>query len=302
MTSRRVACTLLLALACASCSGGDVAPSGGGAPPSATRLTKAEYIAQADVICKQARERIIALPSETGLLRLKLYNMAETNAAIVDIAGERERRLGALPAPQGEEAAVAAIAAQAARAIELGNRLVRRAREGDEGAARSAYREFLLANRERLRLRQDFGFSDCANGAPTPEHQVYADSADAICGEIFPRLNALPPPEPVSLGSPTLRQYWAALHPLLADLLGRLRQVPPPADLDVGSFLGPLDRSVVLAKRLASAGDEATARRLQGEFFREFFDTLGGAVSINLLDCTGLLREPVAFNRFLARL
>jgi hypothetical protein len=136
----------LIALATAT-----VAVGCGGGGDSSSSLTKAQFIRQADAMCEEFREGVVAVVKSPKYAESASRSAAESeqalNAAILAVVQEEAEELGELGAPSGDEAEVAAVA----KGIEAA---VRNARKNPNNAAGA------FAGVEKLATK--YGFKVCS--------------------------------------------------------------------------------------------------------------------------------------------
>ncbi len=151
------------ALAMAGCGeekGSSKASGGAGKP-----LTKAQFIARADAVCRDVKraqlpftERVDKLPDRTSIARVAPLlegSLAESRAGLA--------RLRALPAPRRDKAALDAYFGSAARLLEAHRRLADAARTNDREAGEQVARTTDALSHDQRRLATAYGFKDCDN-------------------------------------------------------------------------------------------------------------------------------------------
>jgi hypothetical protein len=145
-----VVAACLLAVGC----GSDDDADGEGA-----RLTKAEFITRADAICKDANDRIDAIPEPQTTEEL-----AELGRQVLDIGREQLARLRALRPPAADEETINGTYDVIEEQLGVAEELVAAAEEGDLQGLQE-----LLEQGERLdargdRIARDYGLKDCGSG------------------------------------------------------------------------------------------------------------------------------------------
>ena len=155
-------------LAVAGCGGSDdPQPAAGSDGPdtAAPPLTKAQFIAKADGICREVNtahkpyaDKVDALPRGTDLRRV---------APLLEGALMQSRkglaRLRALPAPAEGEAALEAYYVAAERVLEAHARLADAARRNDRPAGEKVARTTTALSDDERRLGSAYGLEDCNN-------------------------------------------------------------------------------------------------------------------------------------------
>jgi len=155
-------------LAVAGCGGSDdakPASTGDGAPAAARPLTKAQFAAQADAICRAVKrdhkpyaDKVDALPRGADLTRV---------APLLEATLQRSRRglarLRALRAPAEDEAALEAYYAAAQRVLEAHAQLADAARANDRPAGNKVARATAALSRDEQRRASAYGLTDCTD-------------------------------------------------------------------------------------------------------------------------------------------
>jgi hypothetical protein len=150
------AATVLVALAgLPSCGGG----GGGDGARGAGELTRAEFIAQGDQICRQAREEFLAAdpsapttPEDAAALQRTLIHNSE----------QELDRIRALDAPSEIEPALDRYLRAREQGIALLKRGLEAAEDGDARAYAAAQRQVASGQVNRLNLAQAVGFDECS--------------------------------------------------------------------------------------------------------------------------------------------
>jgi hypothetical protein len=164
-----------LALVASSCggSGGSAAKSTAstaatvGAPPPA----KAQFIAQADAVCREARASLAQFQSQTRALTAlgdtpKAFALAAVLFRRVQALEQGElSRLRALPLPAGDTSAVTNYLDQGAKSVALIGTLADAFAKGDRTAIANVERDGARLSATAKGLAQGYGFKVCGNGA-----------------------------------------------------------------------------------------------------------------------------------------
>lgn len=150
--SRRLA-LLVVALAtitgCGSDDGGD-------------RLSRAEFVRQADAICTRYEARLDALGQPTNVAELRSF----ADRAL-PIAREGREELGKLNPPEDLDQTYDDWLAEGDQAIDIVERLRDAAEDGDQAEIQQIAREAQETDRESNRLAAELGFEQCGEpGAP----------------------------------------------------------------------------------------------------------------------------------------
>jgi hypothetical protein len=153
---RSTAAALAVVAACllvVGCGSDDDADGEGG------RLTKTAFIAKADAICKEANDRIDALPEPQTTEEL-----AELGRQVLDLGREQLARLRALRPPAADEETINGAYGVIEEQLGVAEELVDAAEEGDLQGL-----EELLEQGERLdargdRIARDYGLKECGSG------------------------------------------------------------------------------------------------------------------------------------------
>jgi len=148
---RRVRGLLALGLVVAGCDGGG---DGG------ERLSKAEFISQADAICRKYEARLDALGQPTNVSDLRSF----ADKAL-PIAREGREELGRLEPPAGLEDTYDSWLEHGDEAIEIVERLRDAAAENDQAEIQQIARDAEETDRESNRLAAEIGFEQCGEGA-----------------------------------------------------------------------------------------------------------------------------------------
>ena len=148
---RSLLVVLALARVLAGCGGGDGDDGGG------TALTKDEFVAQADAICKEYEEKLNALGTPQSQEEL-----AEFADRSVPIAEEGQSKLEELTPPAGLQDAYDEWLAQGDNAVDIVQRLERAAQEGDEQEIQQIAAEAQTADERSKELATQLGFQDCS--------------------------------------------------------------------------------------------------------------------------------------------
>jgi len=140
---------LALAGVAAGCGGGD----GGG-----DRLTKAEYIAQADAICKAANEKIDALGEPASL-----EEVAALATSAIEIQEGSLAELRALKPPEEDEATLNEAYALVEQQVEVGKKVKAAAEAGDLEAIQTLIAENEPLDDQADKIAADYGLTECGN-------------------------------------------------------------------------------------------------------------------------------------------
>jgi len=154
-----------VALAIGGCGGDDDGSSPGGSnPPAEKRLTKTEYVAQANRICKDTE-----IAQETFDDRIDKLDRGDLPAAapILEDALETTRegydRLKALSPPAADQAQVDAYLAAVQRLLTSLDKLTAAARDDDRAAGRRAVAEGEKHDDEQEPLAERLGIDNCVD-------------------------------------------------------------------------------------------------------------------------------------------
>jgi hypothetical protein len=142
------ALALVVAALLAACGGG------GG-----DRLTKAEYIVQADAICKQADGEIAALGDPKTLAEL-----AELADRAVAIGRAELSKLRALKPPRADEATLDQAYDLIGRQLDLAGQIAAAARAGDQAKIQALVEQGNPIGREARKIATDYGLKQCGSG------------------------------------------------------------------------------------------------------------------------------------------
>ncbi len=149
-TRRAAAAVAALALAgvAAGCGGG-----GGG-----DRLSKEEYIAQADAICKQANEEIDALGEPATL-----EEIVTLAASAIEIQEESLAELRALKPPEEDEATLNEAYDLVEQQVEVGKQVKAAAEAGDMETIQTLIAENDPLDEQADQIALDYGLTECGN-------------------------------------------------------------------------------------------------------------------------------------------
>ena len=142
----------MLAAGCGNDDGGD------GAAES-QRLTKEEYIAQADAICKEANDRIAALPEPQSTDELAVLGQQ-----VLDIGQEELDRLRALQPPAADEATVNGAYDLIEQQLGVAADLVNAAGDGELGQVQELLDQGEQLNDQADQIARDYGLEECGAG------------------------------------------------------------------------------------------------------------------------------------------
>ena len=126
-------------------------------------MTRAEFVAQADAICRKYEARLDALgqPEDVGELR----SFADR---ALPIARDGREELGELSPPAELEEDYDAWLEQGNEAIEIVERLRDAAEDGDQAEIQQIAQEAQRVDAESNRLAGELGFEQCGGTAPSP--------------------------------------------------------------------------------------------------------------------------------------
>ncbi|MCC6224409.1 MAG: hypothetical protein IT201_13085 [Thermoleophilia bacterium] len=149
-TRRAAAAVAALALAgvAAGCGGG-----GGG-----DRLSKEEFIAQADAICKQANADIDALGEPTSL-----EEIVTLAASAIKIQEESLAELRALKPPEEDEATLNEAYDLVEQQVEVGKKVQAAAEAGDMETIEALIAENEPLDEQADQIALDYGLTECGN-------------------------------------------------------------------------------------------------------------------------------------------
>lgn len=158
----------IAALAVGGCGGDDKkdsTPAGDTKQEEAKPLTKADYIAKADDICRDGKkatqpfeDKLDALPDDPDVEDIAPI----LEDALVELRKTRER-LGALPAPNEDKTTLDAYYASADKTLAIAAQLQEAADAGDEPKAKKIVESNQSNNAEQERLAKEYGFKACAD-------------------------------------------------------------------------------------------------------------------------------------------
>lgn len=160
LVARCLASTLvaLALVACGSSDEGSDGSSKSGSSPKSDRLSKTDLIARADKICRDAAERIRALPKPTSLADVEQVSDGSARAS-----DEAVGRLEALKAPESVQADYAAFVKRAGRAAEQAHDVADAAKTNDINKVIAATGN-IAGDAEARRLARKIGFKVCHGG------------------------------------------------------------------------------------------------------------------------------------------
>jgi hypothetical protein len=141
----------MLAAGCGTDEGGDGAGE-------AQRLTKEEYVEEADAICKEANDRIAALPEPQSTDQL-----AELGQQVIDIGQAELDRLRALRPPAADEATINGAYDLIEQQLGVAADLVDAARNGDLGQVQQLLDQGEQLNDQADQIARDYGFEECGS-------------------------------------------------------------------------------------------------------------------------------------------
>ena len=144
---RAVAVAMAVAAVAAACGGGD----GGG-----DRLTKEQYIAEADAICADINEQLDAL-GEPG----NLEEVAELAESAVGIQEEALEKLRALQPPEADEATLNEAYELLDQQVVLGNEIADAARDGDAASITAIIGQLEGIDNQADQIAIDYGLTEC---------------------------------------------------------------------------------------------------------------------------------------------
>ena len=120
------------------------------------RLTKEEYIAQADAICKEGNEKMLALAAPTGL-----EEVAELAGQAIEIQEQAVADLRALKPPEADEAILNEAYDLLDRQIEIGKQIQAAAEAGDQAKIQELFPQIDSVNRQATQIAKDYGLVEC---------------------------------------------------------------------------------------------------------------------------------------------
>ncbi len=144
---------LLLVVAAATAAG-----CGGGGGGGDERLTKEEYIAEADAICKEANDKLDALGEPT------LGNFEQYISDAEGIARDQLAKLRALSPPAEDEETLNSAYDLIERQIELALEGSEALKNQDQAAFERVSGEIEQINAEADQIAQDYGLQECGQG------------------------------------------------------------------------------------------------------------------------------------------
>jgi protein-tyrosine-phosphatase len=147
-----VAAVCVLAAACGS------DDNGSGATAESQRLTKEEYIAQADAICQEADAKIDAVPEPQSTEEL-----AEYGEQVVEVGQEQLDRLRALRPPQADETTINEAYDLIEQQLAIANDLVDAAREGELEQVQELLAQGEQLNDQADQIAADYGLTECGS-------------------------------------------------------------------------------------------------------------------------------------------
>lgn len=133
-----------------------LAGCGGGGGGGEERLTKEEWIAQADAICKRAAQEIDALGTPQSL-----DEVAELAAKASEIGRRELGEIRALQPPEEDEATIEEMLALSDQLIDIGEKIGAAAEEGDLAEVQKLLQEGEPINDQADQLAQDYGLEEC---------------------------------------------------------------------------------------------------------------------------------------------
>jgi hypothetical protein len=152
---RTVALALVVSCLLAAACGSDGDANGNG---ESERLTKEEYIAQADAICKEANDRIEALSEPQSAEEL-----AELGEQVVAIGEEQLGRLRELRPPLADESTINGAYELLEQQLAVANDLVDAARDGDVDRVQELLAQGNQLNEQADRIADDYGLQECGS-------------------------------------------------------------------------------------------------------------------------------------------
>jgi hypothetical protein len=142
----------LLAAACGS-------NDGANGDTQSARLTKEEYIAQADAICQEANAEIDAVPEPESTEEL-----AEYGEQVVEIGREQLDRLRALRPPEADEETINGAYDLLDQQLAIADDLIAAAREGDLEQVQELLAQGEQLNEQADQIANDYGLTECGSG------------------------------------------------------------------------------------------------------------------------------------------
>jgi hypothetical protein len=145
----------VLALAALAVVAALAAGCGGG---GGDRLTKEDYIAKADAICKSANEKLDALPAPESLE--DVASLADDAIAIQEDALSQLRDL---KPPEADEARLNEAYDLLGQQVEIGRQIAQAAKDGDEAKVQELLGQIDPVNEQADQIAQDYGLAECGN-------------------------------------------------------------------------------------------------------------------------------------------
>jgi hypothetical protein len=133
-----------------------VAGCGGGG--GGDRLSKEEYIAKADAICKEADDKITALGEPQSFE--ELANLA---SEAVTIGEEELSALRALQPPEADEATLNSAYELIGRQLEIAGQIAAAAKEGDQAKIQELIDQATPLQDEARKIAEDYGLTECGS-------------------------------------------------------------------------------------------------------------------------------------------
>ncbi|MCL4290657.1 MAG: hypothetical protein KJ051_10335 [Thermoleophilia bacterium] len=283
MRVRAAAAVAALALAgvAAGCGGGD----GGG-----DRLTKDEYIAQADAICKAANEKIDALGEPETM-----EEIATLAADAIEIQEGSLAELRALKPPEEDEATLNEAYALVEQQVEVGKKVKAAAEAGDLEAIQTLIAENEPLDDQADKIAADYGLTELAvagcggsGGGDRLTKEEYIAQADAICKAANEKIDALGEPETME----EIATLAADAIEIQTKSLADLRALKPPEadEAKLNEAYALIDQQVGLGKEIleaAKAGDLEKIQKILAE--GKPIDDQAGAIAADygLKECGG---------------
>jgi hypothetical protein len=158
--ARIVASMVVLVLLAAACSSN----SGSGNGSSGSRLTKAQYIAQADKICQTANQKTTALgtPSSTDPQVLAKF-LTKSGQIISDAVGQ----LKALQPPAADEKKINLLVSGLQKSASYFPALIKAVKANDTQQIQQIAQQLQQASLQGQQIAQTYGFHVCAHAAST---------------------------------------------------------------------------------------------------------------------------------------
>jgi hypothetical protein len=158
VTLTAVAAVCVLAVGCSSDDDGS-SGNGSGATTESQRLTKEEYIAQADAICQEADAKIDAVPEPQSTEEL-----AEYGEQVVEIGQDQLDRLRALEPPQTDEGTINEAYDLLEQQLAIATDLIDAAREDDLEQVQELLAQGEQLNDQADQIAEDYGLTECGAG------------------------------------------------------------------------------------------------------------------------------------------